>query len=161
MDIKMASDIARKMICAYGMSEVFGFQSFGDNQELLFLGREVSRSQSYSEDTARKIDGEVERLVNEAYDRASRMIAENRAKLETLVENLLEAETMDGRWVEELVKEGHVPGEAGRAERKGVSEAAKGGAADGQAPDGTAVSDASPSSAGGPEDAAPSPPGLS
>jgi cell division protease FtsH len=71
MDIKMASEIARKMVCSFGMSEVFGFQSFGDNQEVLFLGREVARNQSYSEDTAQKIDQEVERLVSEAYRRAN------------------------------------------------------------------------------------------
>ncbi len=103
MDIKMASEIARKMVCSFGMSEVFGFQSFGDNQELLFLGREVSRSQAYSEATARKIDEEVDRLVTEAYARAARMIGENRERLERLVEHLMEAETMDGRDVEELL----------------------------------------------------------
>jgi len=118
MDIKMASDIARKMICVYGMSDVFGFQSFGDNQELLFLGREVARSQSYSEETARKIDAEVTRLLNEAYARAERLLADNRAKLESLVEHLLEAETMDGRDVEELIAEGRVLSEEDRAVKK-------------------------------------------
>ncbi len=118
MDIKMASDIARKMICAYGMSEVFGFQAFGDNQELLFLGREVSRSQAYSEQTARKIDEEVERLVTEAYARAVKIISSNRNQLEKLVEHLLEAETMDGRDVEELLKLGRILSEEERAAKK-------------------------------------------
>ena len=119
MDIKMASDIARKMVCSFGMSEVFGFQSFGDNQELLFLGREVSRSQAYSEQTARKIDEEVERLVNDAFVRASKMITENRERLEKLVEHLLEAETMDGRDVEDLLKLGRIQTEEERAAKKG------------------------------------------
>jgi len=128
MDIKMASDIARKMVCSFGMSEVFGFQSFGDNQELLFLGREVARNQSYSEQTARKIDEEVERLVGDAYARAVRLIGENRDKLEKLVEKLLEAETMDGRDVEELLKLGRTLSDEERAANRREAEGA--GAAD-------------------------------
>ena len=104
MDIKMASEIAHQMVCAYGMSDAFGFQAFGSNQETLFLGREVTRSQSYSEETARRIDAEVSRLVSEAYARAKAMIDGNRAKLEMLVEKLIEQETMDGRAVEEMLK---------------------------------------------------------
>ena len=122
MDIKMASEIARKMVCSYGMSDVFGFQSFGDNQETLFLGREVARNQAYSEDTAKKIDEEVERLVNDAYVRAEKMLVENRERLVQLVEHLLEAETMDGRDVEELLKQGRILSEEERAAKK--SEAA-------------------------------------
>jgi cell division protease FtsH len=118
MDIKMASDIARKMVCSFGMSDVFGFQSFGDNQETLFLGREVARNQAYSEDTAKMIDEEVKRLVYEAYARAEKMICESRQMLEKLVEHLLEAETMDGRDVEELLKEGRLLSEEERAARK-------------------------------------------
>jgi len=118
MDIKMASETARKMICAFGMSDVFGFQSFGDNQETLFLGREVARSQAYSEDTAKKIDQEVARLVSEAYARAEKIITANREQLEKLVHHLLEAETMDGRDVEELLKVGHILTEEERAAKK-------------------------------------------
>jgi len=122
MDIKMASEIARKMVCAYGMSDAFGFQSFGDNQETLFLGREVARHQAYSEATARKIDEEVDRLVSEAYARASQMLAENRKRLELLVEHLLEAETMDGRDVEELIKEGRIRNDDERADQEQAHE---------------------------------------
>ena len=122
MDIKMASEIARKMVCAYGMSDAFGFQSFGDNQETLFLGREVARHQAYSEATARKIDEEVDRLVSEAYARASQMLAENRKRLELLVEHLLEAETMDGRDVEELIKEGRIRNDDERAAQESAHE---------------------------------------
>ncbi len=118
MDIKMASETARKMICAFGMSDVFGFQSFGDNQETLFLGREVARSQAYSEDTAKKIDQEVARLVSEAYARAETIIKANREQLENLVHHLLEAETMDGRDVEELLKLGRLLTEEERAAKK-------------------------------------------
>ncbi|MCL2103973.1 MAG: ATP-dependent zinc metalloprotease FtsH [Kiritimatiellaeota bacterium] len=104
MDIKMASEIAHEMVCAYGMSDAFGFQSFGSKQETLFLGREVTRNQAYSEETARRIDAEVSRLMSDAYARAKQMIDENRDKLEILVTQLMERETMDGREVEELLK---------------------------------------------------------
>lgn len=105
-DIKMASETARKMVCAYGMSDIFGFQSFGDNQETVFIGKEYTRSQAYSEDTAKKIDAECERIVNEQYARAQKILEENRDKLELLVRHLLVEETMDGRDVEELLKTG-------------------------------------------------------
>ena len=161
MDIKMASDIARKMVCAFGMSEVFGFQSFGDNQELLFLGREVSRSQAYSEQTARKIDEEVERLVNDAYVRASKLIGENRERLEKLVEHLLEAETMDGRDVEELLKLGHILSDEERAAKRGGDAAAEPVSAPGASPE---VSDSAPAPETPPgeagADAPPEPPPL-
>ena len=105
-DIKMASETARKMVCAYGMSDIFGFQSFGDNQETVFIGKEYTRSQAYSEDTAKKIDAECERIVNEQYARAQKLLEENRDKLELLVHHLLIEETIDGRDVEELLKTG-------------------------------------------------------
>lgn len=108
MDIKMATDIARQMVCAYGMSEKFGFQSFGDNEETFFMGRELTRHQSYSEETARKIDDEVANLLRNAYQRAWAMIEEHSDKLATLVEHLLERETMDGRDVEDLIKLGRI-----------------------------------------------------
>jgi cell division protease FtsH len=105
MDIKMASDIAHKMVCSFGMAETFGFQSFGDNQETLFFGREVTRNKAYSEETAEKIDKEVSRLVDDAWARAQTIIAENKTKLECLVERLIERETMDGREVEALLSD--------------------------------------------------------
>jgi cell division protease FtsH len=115
MDIKMATEIARQMVCMYGMSDVFGFQAFGANEETLFLGREVARHQAYSEETAKKIDAEVERLVSEAYSRASALVNQHRDKLGQLVDHLLESETMDGRDVDELVKQGRILSEAERA----------------------------------------------
>jgi cell division protease FtsH len=105
MDIKMATEIAHKMICAFGMSDAFGFQSFGDNQETLFLGREVTRSKAYSEETAQRIDREVSLLIEQSWERATTLIAENREKLERLVEKLIERETMDGREVEALLND--------------------------------------------------------
>ena len=102
-DIKMASDTARKMVCAFGMSDLFGFQSFGDNQETVFIGKEYTRSQAYSEETAKKIDAECARILSEQYHRARKVILDNRPKLESLVRLLLEKETVDGREVETLL----------------------------------------------------------
>ena len=101
-DIHMASAIARKMVCEFGMSPL-GIQSFGENQELLFLGREVNRTQNYSEATAQRIDAEVSAILEKACKRAEAIIAGNKAKLETLVARLLEAETMDGRDVVAMI----------------------------------------------------------
>ena len=69
-DLKQATRIARLMVCDWGMSDSLGPQAYGDNQEVLFLGREVSRNQDYSEATAQKIDNEVNRMLREAYDQA-------------------------------------------------------------------------------------------
>ncbi len=124
MDIAMASKIARRMVCEYGMSDDIGAQSFGDNQELLFLGREVSRTQHYSEVTAQRIDAEVSRMLREAMARAEALLAEHRGILDLLVVRLLEAETMDGREVEELVKHGRFLTAEERTERDAAQAAA-------------------------------------
>ncbi|MBQ9431273.1 MAG: ATP-dependent zinc metalloprotease FtsH [Kiritimatiellae bacterium] len=108
-DIKQATDLARQMVCRYGMTEEFGFQAFGTNEETLFVGRELTRSQSYSEDTSRRIDEVVSKMLAEAYRRAEEIINANRDKLELLVKALLEYETLDGREAEELIKNGVMP----------------------------------------------------
>ncbi len=130
MDIKMASDIVRKMICAYGMSDEFGFQSFGENEETFFLGRELTRHKSFSEETARRIDSEVDRLLREAYNRAVQMISANEEKLKILVAMLLERETMDGRDVEDLIKLGRIRTPEERAAAEQAKNAATERAAD-------------------------------
>ena len=117
-DIRMASDIARHMVCEYGMSSL-GMQAFGENQEVMFLGREVNRTQHYSEATAQRIDAEVSAILERAYQRADTLITAHRDKLELLVARLLEEETMDGRDIEELVKPGSVREEG---EEKNVTE---------------------------------------
>jgi len=106
MDIRMASQIAHHMVCEYGMSEVIGPQAFGENQELIFLGREVSRTQSHSDATSERIDAEISRLIRDACDRADALLTTNRDKLQLLVDRLLEEETMDGREVADLAKLG-------------------------------------------------------
>lgn len=99
-DIQQATQIAREMICRYGMSDKFGFQSF--------IAQSVLASEnhppSYSEETSREIDAEVKKIVSEAYEESKQLISENREKLELLANRLLEKETMDGRDVEKLVR---------------------------------------------------------
>ena len=79
-------------------------RSFGTNEEHLFLGREVSRSRDFSEQTAQAIDEEVSRLVREAHDRARAILESKREAMETIVALLLEKETVDGRDIERIVK---------------------------------------------------------
>jgi cell division protease FtsH len=116
-DIKQATRIARSMVCEWGMSPELGPQSFGNREETLFLGREVARNQDMSEETARKIDAEVTKLIQGAYQTALTMLRENRAALDKVAELLLERETLDGREVEEVVKHGRLLTEVERAEQ--------------------------------------------
>ena len=109
-DIKMATALARRMVCTYGMSETFGFQAFGDNEEQVYLGREIGgRKQDHSEATAQAIDQEVTALLKEAYARGEKLITENKDKLQLLADYLLEVETADGRDIETLIKTGKRP----------------------------------------------------
>ena len=107
-DLKEATRLARLMVCSWGMSESLGPQTFGEHQEIMFLGREVSRSQDYSEETAKKIDVEVHELLRNSYDRAVEIIQTHRDKLDMIGELLLERETLDGLDVEEIIKNGRI-----------------------------------------------------
>jgi cell division protease FtsH len=113
-DLKEATRIARLMVCGWGMSPELGPQTFGQHEEVLFLGREVTRSQDFSEDTARRIDAEVNRLLREAHRRAQTLIEAHRDKLDLIANLLLERETLDGRDVEEIVRHGHILTEEAR-----------------------------------------------
>ena len=99
-DIAQATRIAREMICRYGMSERFGFQTFMEPSQ--FSGQDLPPA--YSEETSREIDAEVKRTIDEAYADARRIIDENRGKLEELAKTLIERETMDGRDVEAMIR---------------------------------------------------------
>ena len=98
-DIATATEIARKMVCTYGMCERFGFQSFSEPSP--YAAAEAPPA--FSEETSRAIDAEVTKLVSDAYAKAERLLAENRDKVELLAKTLLERETMDGRDVAKLV----------------------------------------------------------
>jgi cell division protease FtsH len=105
-DLKQATHLARLMICNWGMSRELGPQTFGAQEELLFLGREVARNQDFSEETSRRIDQEVNQLLREAYERAREIIQARRAELDLTAKLLLERETLDGRDIEEILKFG-------------------------------------------------------
>ncbi len=95
-DIKMATAIARRMVCEWGMSEKMGMVEYGDHEDYVFLGRDISRARDYSEATAEQIDQEVKKLLDEAYQLAKKTLTANRDKLEVIAKALLEFETLDG-----------------------------------------------------------------
>ncbi|MGI8656961.1 MAG: ATP-dependent zinc metalloprotease FtsH [Pyrinomonadaceae bacterium] len=101
-DIERATELARSMVCEYGMSHL-GPLTFGKKEEQIFLGREISQHRDFSEDTAIKIDQEVKRLVSEQYDRAKQIITENQETMIRLTELLLERESLDGVQIRRIV----------------------------------------------------------
>jgi cell division protease FtsH len=105
-DIQQATQLARAMVCQFGMSDKLGMIQYGDNNEYVFLGREMIRSKDYSEKIAESIDEEVKKIIDEGYERARSLIETHRDKLEMLAQKLLEYETLDGPQVEEIVRHG-------------------------------------------------------
>jgi cell division protease FtsH len=106
-DIQQATNMARAMVTQWGMSDRVGMVQYGDNDEYVFLGREMARTKVYSEFTAQEIDGEVKSIIDHAYKRAKDILTTNRDKLELIANSLLEYETLDGAQVEEIVRTGH------------------------------------------------------
>ncbi len=106
-DIQQATNMVRAMVMQWGMSERLGMVQYGDDDEYIFLGREMARAKVYSEFTAQEIDGEVKRIIDEAYNRAKEIITTQRDKLELIAKSLLEFETLDGAQVDEIVRTGH------------------------------------------------------
>jgi cell division protease FtsH len=94
------------MVTQWGMSDRLGMVQYGDDDEYVFLGREVSRAKVYSETTAQEIDGEVRHIIDNAYKTAKDLITTNRDKLELIAKSLLEYETLDGAQVDEIVRTG-------------------------------------------------------
>jgi len=101
-DIEKATEIARSMVCEYGMSEL-GPLAYGKKEEQIFLGREISQHRDYSEDTAIKIDMQVQKIISEQYKRAETIITENKDALIRLAEALLEFETLDAVQIRRVV----------------------------------------------------------
>ncbi|MBN1498049.1 MAG: ATP-dependent zinc metalloprotease FtsH [Spirochaetes bacterium] len=95
-DLERASDIARKMVCEWGMSEKLGPITFGKRNEQIFLGREISQHRDYSEATARLIDDEVNAIIGSCKETAQRLLKKNMTKLDRLAQNLIERETLTG-----------------------------------------------------------------
>ncbi len=107
-DIKMATGSARRMVCEWGMSDELGMVEYGDNHEHVFLARDVSAGRNYSEATAQKIDREVKRLIDDAYDKAKQMLVENRSLLDGIAQALLEYETLGADHIREIIKYGEL-----------------------------------------------------
>ncbi len=95
-DLEQATKLARAMVTRYGMSEKLGPMTFGEKQELVFLGKEIGEQREYSEKVAQEIDEEVRRIIKEAYERAKEILIKNRDKLDRLAQALMEKETLEG-----------------------------------------------------------------
>jgi cell division protease FtsH len=102
-DIEQATKLARMMVTRWGLSDELGTVAYGENQDEVFLGYQVSRQQNISEETSRKIDGEIRRLVEAGYAEASHILEEKRADLELLAKGLLEFETLTGDEIKDLL----------------------------------------------------------
>jgi cell division protease FtsH len=103
-DLEKATEMARKMVCEWGMSDKLGPLTFGKNEEHIFLGREVARQKDYSEETALLIDSEIKRIVMEAASRAKQILQDNIEKLHALARALLERETLDGEEIARILR---------------------------------------------------------
>ncbi len=101
-DLERATDLARRMVCEWGMSRAMGPLTFGKKEEQIFLGREIAQHQDYSEDTALRIDQEVKRFVTDNYTKAQALLSEHKQHLMDLAEALLQRETLDAEQVKRL-----------------------------------------------------------
>jgi cell division protease FtsH len=104
---QQATKLARHMVCDWGMSPL-GPISYGENHDTVFLGREISRTESYSQETARRIDQEVQKIIDEQYQRAQDIILQKREALEKIAAALLEFETIEGKHVMEIIEHGEI-----------------------------------------------------
>ena len=102
-DLERATDLSRKMVCEWGMSDEMGPLTFGKKEEQIFLGREIAQHQDYSEDTAIKIDQEVRRIVSTNYERARDAITSHKDALVQIADELLSREVLDGEQVKKIV----------------------------------------------------------
>ncbi len=105
-DIERASELARKMVCDFGMSDELGPLTFGKNEEHIFLGREIAQHRDYSELTAQKIDAEVKKIVSGAYSKTSQLIKDNLDILHRMANALLEKETLTSKDIDEIMRDG-------------------------------------------------------
>jgi cell division protease FtsH len=94
-DLERATKMARSMVTRWGMSQKLGPMVYGQKEELVFLGREISEQRDYSDAVAQEIDGEVRKLIGEAYTRARSLLTEYRDKLDAIARRLMEVETID------------------------------------------------------------------
>jgi cell division protease FtsH len=102
-DIEKATELARKMVCEWGMSEALGPVLFGKPNEEVFLGMDIAQRTEYSESTAQSIDQEVRRILTDAYGRAKQILKTNLSSLHSMAEALLEQEVLDGKAIDEII----------------------------------------------------------
>jgi cell division protease FtsH len=102
-DIEQATEMARKMVCEWGMSDTLGPLTYGKKEEAIFLGKEFNRHQDYSESTALKIDAEIKRIVTEQYERATKILTDKRNALVQVADALLEHEVLDGVQINQIL----------------------------------------------------------
>jgi cell division protease FtsH len=107
-DIERATELARRMVCEWGMSEAMGPLAFGKKEGEVFLGREMGSVQTYSEKTAQEIDTEVHRIVVEQYERAKKVLTEGREILSRVADALIEYETLDAADIDVLMSGGAI-----------------------------------------------------
>jgi cell division protease FtsH len=123
-DIEQATELARKMVCEFGMSEL-GPMAFGKKEEQIFLGREIAQHRDYSEDTAIKIDQEVRRLVDNAYKSAVDILSTNRDVMHRVAHALLEREVLDGSEIKLLIEGKQLPSKAAPSDEGGMQQVLK------------------------------------
>jgi cell division protease FtsH len=122
-DLERATDLARRMVCEWGMSESMGPLTFGKKEEQIFLGREIAQHSDYSEDTAVRIDGEVQQIVGNQYKRCTALLTEHKQKLTAIADALLVREVLDADQVRRIVN-GHPLDEVTAAEIPSAADAA-------------------------------------
>jgi cell division protease FtsH len=105
-DIEKATELARKMVCEWGMSDAMGPLTFGQKEEQIFLGREISQHRDYSETTAQEIDREVKKIVIECYERAAKILKKNIKVLHQLAQTLLTRESLSGEEIDQIIQVG-------------------------------------------------------
>ena len=103
-DLERATELARKMVCEWGMSDAMGPLTFGKKEEQIFLGRDFSQHQDYSPDTAIRIDQEIKRIVTHNYDRARESLESHKSELTHIAEELLVREVLDGEQVRRIAR---------------------------------------------------------
>jgi cell division protease FtsH len=112
-DLERATDLARRMVCEWGMSETMGPLTFGKKEEQIFLGREIAQHRDYSEETAIRIDEQVKKLVQGGYDTAAKILEERATALVQIAETLLEREILDGSEVLQIISGKELPPRSG------------------------------------------------
>jgi cell division protease FtsH len=124
-DLQRATSLARQMICEYGMSPELGPMTFGHRQDQVFLGRDIARDKDYSEEVAAKIDKEIRKFIDEAYQKTESLLNENMDKLHLIADALIERETLEGEEIDQLMKYGKILSKEENTSEIGISEPAE------------------------------------